>query len=315
MNIFRVKNNPKHPLYFAYWRARSWEPVWRYWFNARAARFFRENTVSLSPIAERVCADVRRDGIALIPMRELFSEARFAELAVAADSFFHTSAFERKVVAQKEGFGRADGNKKDFFAYALGSPLGKAEALPFENPLIRFALDETIMAIAGNYFGFVPKFASFSLLQTLVSPEGEKAKFSQRWHRDPEDKKILKVFLYLNDVDEGTGPFTYVKKSHVGGTWRYLYPQVPPVGSYPPDGALETIIPPDDMLRCTAPKGTLIFADTSGFHRGGLCTEKDRYHFVAAFVSWATTQPITYLRPSASEASSLGPFGRFAVGL
>lgn len=298
-----------------YWRARMWEPLWHYWFNGRATLFFRERAQNLLPVAERVLNDLRRDGIALVPMRMLFGEAQFQELLTAANGFFHIPDFERKIAAQKAGMTLADGNKKDFFAYALGSPIGKAEPLPLSNPLIRFALDEALVNLAAHYFSFVPQFVSFSLLQTLVSGGGEKAKFSQRWHRDPEDKKILKVFLYLNDVDEGTGPFSYVKKSHLGGKWRHLYPQVPPFGSYPPDGALEKIIPQEDILRCTAPAGTLIFADTSGFHRGGLCTGKDRYHFVAAFASWATTQPITYVRPSASEVSCLGSFGRFSVGV
>lgn len=304
----------KNPFFFIYWRMRMLEPVWRYWLNGRAARFFRTHTSRLSPIAERVLGDIKRDGIALVPMRELFSGARFQECASASNAFFRTHAFEQKVAAQKEGMARADGNKKDFFAYALGSPIGKAEPLPLSNPLILFALDEALVNLAAHYFSFAPQFVSFSLLQTLVSGGGEKAKFSQRWHRDPEDKKILKVFLYFSDVDGGTGPFSYVKKSHLGGKWRHLYPQVPPFGSYPPDGALEKVIQHEDILRCTALAGTLIFADTSGFHRGGLCTEKDRYHFVAAFASWATTQPITYLRPSVSDASFLGPLGRFAIG-
>ena len=304
----------KNPFFFPYHRVLASAPIWR-WRNARAARFWHARCVPLSAPAERIVREVKREGIAEAPLAELFGGVLFGELLVAARAFFDATDFVQKVAAQREGFARADGNKKDFFAYALGSPLGKKESLPLRHPLIRFALDEALVAIAAGYFGFAPQFASFSLLQTLVSSGGEKAKFSQRWHRDPEDKKIVKVFLYLNDVNAGTGPFSYIKKSHGVGKWRHLYPQVPPFGSYPPDGALEKIIPPEDIAVCTAPAGTLIFADTSGFHRGGFCTEKDRYHFVAAFTSLAATQPITYLKPSLYDASSLGPLGRFAVGL
>ena len=304
----------KNPFFFSYHRMLASAPIWR-WRNARAGRFFRFNPSSLSVPAERIVREVKREGIAEAPLAELFGGVLFGELLVAARAFFDAPDFVQKVAAQRDGFAREDGNKKSFFAYALGSPLGKKEPLPLTHPLIRFALNEQLLRIAGSYFGFAPQFASYSLLQTLVSPEKEKAKFSQRWHRDPEDTQILKVFLYFNDVNAGTGPFSYIKKSHGGGKWRHLYPQVPPFGSYPPDGALEKIIPPEDIAVCTAPAGTLIFADTSGFHRGGFCTEKDRYHFVAAFTSWAATQPITYLKPSLSDASSLGPLGRFAVGL
>ena len=40
---------------------------------------------------------------------------------------------------------------------------------------------------------------------------------SQRWHRDFNDRHLLKAFLYLVDVDEETGPFEYVPRSAPGG--------------------------------------------------------------------------------------------------
>ena len=39
---------------------------------------------------------------------------------------------------------------------------------------------------------------------------------SQRWHRDFDDSHLLKVFLYLVDVDEQTGPFEFVAGSARG---------------------------------------------------------------------------------------------------
>ena len=73
-------------------------------------------------------------------------------------------------------------------------------------------------------------------------PEGSEAVSSQRWHRDPEDRKLCKVFIYLNDVDENAGHFTYVKGSHYLGKWGKLFPQKPPKGFYPPSGAVENIV-------------------------------------------------------------------------
>ena len=35
-------------------------------------------------------------------------------------------------------------------------------------------------------------------------------KRSRLWHLDMEDYKILKVIIYLNDVDETVGPFQYL---------------------------------------------------------------------------------------------------------
>ena len=52
-------------------------------------------------------------------------------------------------------------------------------------------------------------------------------KASQRWHRDFNDRHLLKAFLYLVDVDEETGPFEYVAGSARGGPLRHHWPWRP----------------------------------------------------------------------------------------
>ena len=42
---------------------------------------------------------------------------------------------------------------------------------------------------------------------------------SQRWHRDYNDERLVKVFIYLTDVDEDTGPLEYVPGSTLGGEY------------------------------------------------------------------------------------------------
>lgn len=170
--------------------------------------------------------------------------------------------------------------------------MGKLDA---ENPFIRFSLSKKIHNIAGDYLKLKPLFNSFYLMSTIVVPGGSEEYLSQRWHRDPEDKKLVKVFLYLNDVDEGTGPFTYIKGSQYGGKWRNVFPQRPPAGSYPPAGEVEKIIPQSDVKICTALAGTIIFCDTSGLHKGGFSTERSRLMSMSCFVSEASKYPKNYL--------------------
>ncbi len=100
------------------------------------------------------------------------------------------------------------------------------------------------------------------------------ASASQRWHRDFNDQHLLKAFLYLVDVDEGTGPFEYIPGSAPGGQYAHEWPWRPLGETYPPEGALEERIPADAIKTFTGPKGTLLFCNTSGFHRGGFATEQ-----------------------------------------
>ena len=98
---------------------------------------------------------------------------------------------------------------------------------------------------------------------------------SQRWHRDPEDDHIVKMFIYFSDVDEEAGPFEYVRDSAAGGKYGDVFPW----GQghrYPSAEELEAAVDPDDRLTMTGPAGTVIFCDTAGFHRGGFARTKPR---------------------------------------
>lgn len=111
---------------------------------------------------------------------------------------------------------------------------------------------------------------------TLAVPDRRKFTGSQNWHRDPEDLRVVKVFLYLSDVDEGAGPMHYVPNSRQGERFGHLWPQRFPDGSYPPAEEFERRIPRSEWVTCMHPAGTMVFADTVGFHMGGRATERNR---------------------------------------
>ncbi len=154
-----------------------------------------------------------------------------------------------------------------------------------QNPLLKIALDETPLAIANGYLGLYSQFNFYSLNLTLPMPEGADALGSQRWHRDPGSRRLCKMFIYLSDVDETAGPFWYIKGSQEGGIFRLLYPQKHPDGSYPPEGELENQIPKENFIMSTGRAGTVIFCDTTGFHRGGYATSGKRIMFTSLYLS------------------------------
>jgi hypothetical protein len=123
-------------------------------------------------------------------------------------------------------------------------------------------------------------------------PVGDEApQHSQKWHRDPEEKRQMKTFIYLNDVDSETGPFTYVKRSQFGSPiYGNLFPQELPLGVYPPDGAVEKAVAAEDIISATGKAGTLIFCDTAGLHRGGYAKSKSRMMFTGFYPSALWTE-------------------------
>jgi len=79
----------------------------------------------------------------------------------------------------------------------------------------KFALQDEILGIANGYMGLHSQLRYYNVWHTLANTGP--ARESQLWHRDRDDYLTCKVFLYLNDVDEGAGPFTYAKGTHPKG--------------------------------------------------------------------------------------------------
>ena len=147
--------------------------------------------------------------------------------------------------------------------------------LDFQNPFVDFAIQPLIHRVACAYMEMWTRLNYFHLAKTIPVGDAE-ARFSQNWHRDSEEKRMLKVFVYLSDVDENSGPFTYIKKSTYGNKYGNVAPQKPPEGSYPETCLIESIVNKEDMATGIGKKGTVIFCDTSGLHRGGHAKSRER---------------------------------------
>lgn len=281
------------PIYSIRW----WRPVWYYLINREGKNLFLNHPPELNPAERRVAEDLKRYGIAVVHIDELFPEKNlFSELErLARELRLNAKASERKK-----------------FLLDLWE---SNTMLDLHHPYVRFSLAEPVLKIISEYMGVFPKFYYYLLNAALPAEKEQKPVQSQRWHRDPEDKIMCKVFLYLTDVDTGSGPFTYIKGSHYGGKWRHLFSQKPPHGNYPPEGALEKIIPSRDIFVATAKAGTMIFCDTSGLHRGGYAKENERIMFTAGFISKASQWRPQYKIPDDldRQASSASLLLRYAL--
>jgi hypothetical protein len=125
---------------------------------------------------------------------------------------------------------------------------------------------------------------------------------------------MCKMFVYLSDVTEGAGPFVYVRGSQRGGKWRSLFPQRPGKGYYPPDGTVDALIPRGEREACLGRAGTVIFADTSGLHKGGFARDTERLMFTAGYCSSAAYGKRLYHLPKEEkELSALSPEALFSL--
>ncbi len=236
--------------------------------NAASRRRYDRARPALDATQERIVAQLRADGYATVPLAELVPDTSvWDNLESDADRFVAETAagLER----EREG-GEATLRRRP----------GK-EFLVRKDPWLRLGVEPRLLDIANTYLGMWSKLEYVDVWYTPPAGEEER-RSSQRWHRDFNDRHLLKAFLYLVDVDEQTGPFEYVPRSAPGGELDKLWPWRPLGENYPPEDELAERID-GRAVSFTAPKGTLIFCNTSGFHRGGFASGKPR---VLATFTW-----------------------------
>ena len=151
----------------------------------------------------------------------------------------------QRYVIHKKQQSKETSSAKPFLEYLWD----KTPHITLADPFHQLVVDERILNVINSYLGMFANFYILMLNITIPIRQDAKAILSQRWHRDHEDKKLCKMFLYLNDVDEEAGPFTYIPHSSYGKTWGGLFKQQFPKGAYPKDGLVEQAIPPKSIKK------------------------------------------------------------------
>jgi hypothetical protein len=182
-----------------------------------------------------------------------------------------------------------------------------------DSPLLQLALQPAILNIVNGYFGVMARLFHLDVWKTIPLSHHRPLTGSQRWHRDPEDLKLVKVFFYLTDVDETAGPLHYIKYSRVGDRYGDLWPQKLPYGSVAPADEVEVKTPRSDWVVCAAPAGTFIFADTTGLHMGGRASEGERIFATWGFASPGTVWPRSFRLERYTVTESLPLAAKYAL--
>jgi hypothetical protein len=185
-----------------------------------------------------------------------------------------------------------------------------------DQPFVRLSISTTILQMIGAYLESAPKLNYFMLADAYPLNTNEQRTYSQNWHRDPDDIRMCKMFIYLNEVTSQNGPFEYVKGSQHGGKWSHIFKQRRPHGRYPPVGEVEKCVAKDDIVQCTGKAGTVIFCDTAGLHRGGFVQGGVRTMFTAAYVTQACPRGILYRLPDRFNETLKNmndPYQRYAL--
>lgn len=276
--------------------------AWRYLGNLGPLLEYRKVQTRLTAVQERVLSDLRRDGVALTHTDEFLQDPSvFDELAEAV-------ARREELMAEVIASARASTEQESEIKSYLVSLFERRHVFQSDDIFIRFAVLPEIASFVNSYFGMLTKLCYLNVWHNL--PMRGSARESQLWHRDPEDRYILKLFVYLTDVGEGSGPTYYAPGTHMLGPIRQqpesiLCQEGPALNQRTTDEQMAKVVSSDKWVKAIGPRKTILFGDMRGYHKGGLVRENDRILYHCMYNSQATTFPKSG-RPLVSSLPKLG---------
>ena len=287
---------------------------WRWVRNPSSHRSFTKHPPILNSLQKRIVDDLNRDGYAICHFDDLLETPGLWQRLSDQESAFRASdEVQSSIRSRQEAFNKAkDPNAVSHYIMSY-YPEDRKSVIDSTSPLFELAIHPRVVDVVNSYLALWSRLIYFDMWHTLPMDTGERI-LSQRWHRDPEDRKKIRTFLYFVDVDEQAGAMEYFAGSQMGGQFQNVFPWHDPISTpYPPQEELDRRIPPSNRIVLKGPPGTLVFCDTAGFHRGGIARTKPRILATAAYVTPASLHGRRYnISTNLQDAQSTAAC-RFAV--
>jgi hypothetical protein len=134
-----------------------------------------------------------------------------------------------------------------------------------------------ILQIAAGFLGCRPTLSGVGLRWSFASDAVSEV---QKFHRDAEDWRILRLFIYLTDVHDDCGPHQFVGGSHKTMGRLRLRPYS--------DDDIDRQFGRDRVLTVSGPRGTAFMGNMWGVHRGVPPTGRARLLFNCTYTMTAT---------------------------
>lgn len=254
--------------------------------NRKSRGLYAQTSSDLDEVQRHILSEVDAQGYSLLTFSDLFpDESMWQALEAMRDRF--VAETEADLAKGGEHLRVREGKEFVVRLHSYGVTLG------LDDPWFAVCASRRMLDIANAYLRLWSKLEYVDVWYSVPQPEGAARISSQLWHRDYNDKHLLKTFLYLVDVSEDMGPFQYVPGSQPGGPYGNAWPWKPLGQNYPTEGELEQRIPPSAVRTFVGPKASLLFCNTAGFHRGGFSTAAPRVLATATYSSPASLASLT----------------------
>lgn len=146
--------------------------------------------------------------------------------------------------------------------------------------ILLWALEPKLLDIVENYIGLPILYQGFAMRKSVADGQYSGVR---RWHIDWEDRRIIKMIVYLNDVVAGGGPYDYISRNITQQAKEKLnYHNL----GYVSDAEMATALPKSEWTSCFAKVGSVVISDTSSvFHRAQPPTDQERFSITFCYTS------------------------------
>lgn len=121
--------------------------------------------------------------------------------------------------------------------------------------------------------------ASFFISNPVRTSNVEKYSNAQYFHWDNDFTKFLKLYVYLTDVDDFSGPHVFIQGTHKSKVYRHKLCRL-----YSDENIYENY-PSEKIIKFIGNQGSAFFVDSYGIHKGEAPKNKSRillnFHFGA----------------------------------
>jgi hypothetical protein len=165
--------------------------------------------------------------------------------------------------------------------------MATAEQLIAHPEIVYWGLSERILKIVECYLGLPVGYGALSFYYSVADDRNVGPRI---WHRDKEDWRMIKVAVYLNDVDESGGPYQCVKPD----INKWLIETLPKYKGLT-NSELQELLHNDSsdwLISCVGKAGTVVFTDTAQcYHRGKPPSQTDRSAIFFHYFSYRPKNP------------------------
>ncbi len=259
-----LKNIVSDPKLVYYYSQKAVRSIWirRLTGGAIARLIGRRDYGGDAEASRQVAQELSDEGISFLPSLHLSKEA-------LNEVFRH--------LADKPVVDLYDGKTSMFVEHGIPESFTKLSYRTSDilscSPLMKLANDPLVLNAVTSALGARPSIGTVHARWTFGenNPVGAHIGYDDVYHRDADDWRFIKLFVYLTDTTQRSGAHCFVRKSHLSDKLMRRGPI--------PEEELAQCFKPDEVMTIEGDAGTAFLENTWGIHRQLMATEGRRLLF------------------------------------